>query len=799
MRALRRAAPRRGRRARRRRCRPTAARADASSEPRPSARRAHAFAKRAARVELARARPRTRSQRGIAGRELRGSGTSACPSAGARPSRAISSSTSRNGASPVHARGRRGRPRRRVSRPCAGESSASSAGDEAQLDREVDRVALEDLRAAPRTASARARAGSRTPSRRSARAAGWRRSRYDAVDALARGRPPRREAVDARDRAREARAPSAAQRSKRVVVEQHVLQPRAGAARRRERRVGRGRSCASARAGECGNVQNSKWSFASTRSSRESSTSSSGTRRVDAAQRGTRARSAASPRSTTPSEPSATRAARSRSPSPAVSVARLTAARRRARAPSTCGREVRRGARRSRACRWRARRRATGRRCRRGSGSARPRSASAAAERGRVIPASTRPGRSRGRRRGPGRAGPGAPACRRWARTARTSARSPPPAPSGPPRQPAGPRPPPRAPTSGARSRRGRTTASRAQLLHMPRTLHGCDRLTGHVLGARARGAAPPRGARARRMGGDGARRSASTPAGRLTVRERIERLLDPGTLPRDRRAGRRRRATATTASSTAFMPANMVVGQGAVDGRGARRAGRRLHRPRRRRRRRDLAEDGLRRADGARPAPAARAARRRHRRRRLGQVARSRWASPTCPSSPGWRSPSTNLARSCRSSPPRSGRWPGSAPRASSPRHFSVIVRGTAPAVRGRPAAWWRPRWASRPTRRRSAASRAQTRAGAVDNEAADEDDALAQLRRFLSYLPANVWELPPIGAATDPPDRREEELLLDRPARPAQALRDAARSSRSVLDRGSLFELGAAPRPLG
>ena len=39
----------------------------------------------------------------------------------------------------------------------------------------------------------------------------------------------------------------------------------------------------------------------------------------------------------------------------------------------------------------------------------------------------------------------------------------------------------------------------------------------------------------------------------------------------------------------------------------------------------------------------------------------------------------------------------------------------------------------------------------------AADEDDALAQIRRFLSYLPANAWEAPPVTEATDPPDRRE------------------------------------------
>src|SRR4029079_15602464 len=56
---------------------------------------------------------------------------------------------------------------------------------------------------------------------------------------------------------------------------------------------------------------------------------------------------------------------------------------------------------------------------------------------------------------------------------------------------------------------------------------------------------------------------------------------------------------------------------------------------------------------------------------------------------------------------------------------------------------------------------ARAQTRAGAVDNEAADEEDALAQMKRFLSYLPSSVWEAPPIVASSDPPARREEELL--------------------------------------
>ena len=86
---------------------------------------------------------------------------------------------------------------------------------------------------------------------------------------------------------------------------------------------------------------------------------------------------------------------------------------------------------------------------------------------------------------------------------------------------------------------------------------------------------------------------------------------------------------------------------------------------------------------------------------------------------------------------------------------------------------------------------ARTQTQAGAVDNEAADEDDALAQLRRFLSYLPDNVWELPPVTAATDPADRREEELLsiVPRDARRPYKMR---RILDAVLDRGSAFEVG-------
>jgi acetyl-CoA carboxylase carboxyltransferase component len=87
---------------------------------------------------------------------------------------------------------------------------------------------------------------------------------------------------------------------------------------------------------------------------------------------------------------------------------------------------------------------------------------------------------------------------------------------------------------------------------------------------------------------------------------------------------------------------------------------------------------------------------------------------------------------------------------------------------------------------------SRAQTRAGAVDNEASDEDDALEQIRRFLSYLPSSVWELPPIAASSDPPDRREDALLSIVPRDPRQPY-DMRAIVAAVFDRVSVFELGA------
>ena len=121
---------------------------------------------------------------------------------------------------------------------------------------------------------------------------------------------------------------------------------------------------------------------------------------------------------------------------------------------------------------------------------------------------------------------------------------------------------------------------------------------------------------------------------------------------------------------------------------------------------------------------------------------------------------------------------------------HFSVIVKGTAQLfVAGPPVV--AAAMGETPDKEELGGARAQAKAGAVDNIAADEDDALDQIRRFLSYLPTSVWEPAPITATTDPTDRREDELLSIVP-RDRRKPYDARRILELVFDAGSVFEMG-------
>ena len=111
---------------------------------------------------------------------------------------------------------------------------------------------------------------------------------------------------------------------------------------------------------------------------------------------------------------------------------------------------------------------------------------------------------------------------------------------------------------------------------------------------------------------------------------------------------------------------------------------------------------------------------------------------------------------------------------------HFSVIVRDTAQLFVAGPPVVAMAGMGETPDKEELGGARMQARAGAVDNVAADEDDALDQLKRFLSYLPQNVWEAPPVEDVERPGRPPRGGARLDRPARPAPARTRCAASSR-------------------
>ena len=78
----------------------------------------------------------------------------------------------------------------------------------------------------------------------------------------------------------------------------------------------------------------------------------------------------------------------------------------------------------------------------------------------------------------------------------------------------------------------------------------------------------------------------------------------------------------------------------------------------------------------------------------------------------------------------------------------------------------------------------------GVCDNLADTEEHAFEMVRRFLSFLPTNVWEMPPRGPQSDPIDRREEMLLSVMPRDKTQPY-DVHEILDAVLDRGSFFEI--------
>jgi acetyl-CoA carboxylase carboxyltransferase component len=295
------------------------------------------------------------------------------------------------------------------------------------------------------------------------------------------------------------------------------------------------------------------------------------------------------------------------------------------------------------------------------------------------------------------------------------------------------------------------------------------------------------RGELARQMGG-AERVARARAAGRLTVRERIERLLDPGSFHETGLlAGRVEYDGAGRLRS--FTPSNFVCGRGRIEGRPVVVGGDDFTV-------RGGAADG---AIGNKMGWSERAAR--DLRLPLVRLVDGTGGGGSVKTNAQMRRsyvpyiPDFDVSVELLATVPVAAAALGPVAGLGAARvaaaHFSVMPRGTAQVFVAGPPVVRRALGREVGKDELGGAHIHARGSGAVDNEAVDEDDALAQIRRFLSYLPSSVWELPPRAEPADDPERRDEWLLEAVP-RDRRKPHDVRRILGAVLDRGSLFELG-------
>jgi methylmalonyl-CoA decarboxylase subunit alpha len=121
---------------------------------------------------------------------------------------------------------------------------------------------------------------------------------------------------------------------------------------------------------------------------------------------------------------------------------------------------------------------------------------------------------------------------------------------------------------------------------------------------------------------------------------------------------------------------------------------------------------------------------------------------------------------------------------------HWSIMVKGTGQIFAAGPPVVERAFGDKLTKEELGGTAIAVDTAGTIDNTAQDEADCLRQVRRFLSYMPQNVWELPPEQRCGDPVDRCEDTLadIVPRSGRQAYNMKKLVEL---VVDAGSFFEI--------
>lgn len=288
----------------------------------------------------------------------------------------------------------------------------------------------------------------------------------------------------------------------------------------------------------------------------------------------------------------------------------------------------------------------------------------------------------------------------------------------------------------------------------------------------------------AQRMGGEEkvARQHA---AGRLTVRERIAALLDEGSFHEiGALAGR---TTVDGDGASSFMPANFIMGRGRIDARtvvvggddftvrgGAADAAIYQKQVHAERMANELRLPIVRLIDGTGGGGSVRS---------LDQMGLT-----YVPFNPGFEIATANLG----TVPVVSlglGPCAGLAAARFVMSHYAVMVRGTSQVfVAGPPLV---AHLGEQVDKEGLGGSAIHGRNGVADDVVDTEAEAFDRARRFLSYLPPSVYDLPPRGARDDDAARRDA-WLLDAIPRDRRQTYDARAIIAALFDQGSFLEIG-------
>jgi acetyl-CoA carboxylase carboxyltransferase component len=120
---------------------------------------------------------------------------------------------------------------------------------------------------------------------------------------------------------------------------------------------------------------------------------------------------------------------------------------------------------------------------------------------------------------------------------------------------------------------------------------------------------------------------------------------------------------------------------------------------------------------------------------------------------------------------------------------HFSVMVKETSQIMVAGPALVERALNRSM-SKEELGGWKIHTRSGICNNVADSETEALAQVERFLSYMPQNIWQLAERIDCSDDPNRADEPLLsiVPRDGRIPFEMREVITH---IVDRNSWFEI--------